>query len=83
MIVEPGEYDLSPHDNYRPGLSEWDFSRLELQADHLDATRIVNRIMGAHDLDIQKVRAKLDHLTARYIDASQEKIDLRCLSIFN
>lgn len=82
MVARPGEYDHSPHDHYRTGLSGWDFSRLELQADHQAAMRIANRILAVEQLTLENVRAFLDNITEDYLDASQQTIDLGCLRIF-
>lgn len=83
MILEPGKYDPSPHDQIRPGLSGWDHSRLELEADYKDALRIVNRILGAHQLTPASVNTEMGVLPPDYFDASDETIDLSCLEIFN
>ncbi|KAF7967906.1 hypothetical protein HWV62_32547 [Athelia sp. TMB] len=83
MILFPAEYEPSMFDNEKAGLANWDVSRLELEADHRDAVRIVDRILGHHLLDAKSLGAELFNITPRFQDASDMPIDLDCLAVFD
>ena len=70
MILEPGEYDPSPHDLFHSSLTSWDFSSVKLPVDHQDTLWII-------------IQVELDEITPTYFELSNDPINLSYLAIFD
>lgn len=81
MILKPADYE--PHrldSSARAGLSGWDLMRLETQADHACALKIVNSIMKRYKLDVEEIEKELDVGGVDWAKAGEEVIDLAFLA---
>jgi hypothetical protein len=84
MILGPTRYDPDQFDmGNMAHLSEWDIVRMETEADHEYATRVMDIVLDNCGLTLQKAQAELEEahrrLGERWADASNETIDVSYL----
>jgi hypothetical protein len=80
MILNPCEYEPDPEITaVRPRLAVDDIHSLEVQADHMQALKIIKEIMRIHDLTPESIRDELSIGGVDWAKAGEAQIDLSAL----